>query len=41
MHVWHRFAPRLPEANEAIERIATWLSEHWNAPMLHLASGGR
>ncbi len=28
IHVWHRFAPRLPEAVEAIDRIGAWLDEH-------------
>jgi phosphinothricin tripeptide acetyl hydrolase len=27
IHVWHRFAPRLPEAMEAINRIGVWLDE--------------
>jgi phosphinothricin tripeptide acetyl hydrolase len=27
IHVWHRFAPRLPEAMEAIDRIGAWLNE--------------
>ena len=29
IHVWHAFAPRLPEATAAIERIAAWLGERW------------
>jgi epsilon-lactone hydrolase len=31
IHVWHAFAPRLPEATAAIERIAAWLGERWAA----------
>jgi epsilon-lactone hydrolase len=27
IHVWHRFAPRLPEAVKAIDRIGIWLDE--------------
>ena len=27
VHVWHRFAPKLPEANEALRRIAGWMAE--------------
>ena len=27
IHVWHRFAPRLPEAMKAIDRIGIWLDE--------------
>ena len=27
VHVWHAFAPRLPEAVRAIGRIAAWLDE--------------
>ena len=27
VHVWHRFAPKLPEANEALRRIAAWLDD--------------
>lgn len=30
IHVWHAFAPRLPEATAAIERIAAWLGERWS-----------
>lgn len=26
VHVWHRFAPKLPEANDALRRIAEWMS---------------
>jgi len=28
IHVWHAFAPRLPEANEAIKAAGEWLSQH-------------
>jgi epsilon-lactone hydrolase len=27
IHVWHRYAPRLPEAVKAIDRIGVWLDE--------------
>ena len=27
IHVWHRFAPRLPEGSEAFERVAEWLRD--------------
>ena len=27
VHVWHRFAPRLPAANEALKRIASWMAD--------------
>jgi len=27
MHVWHRFAPRLPEALQALESIAKWVGQ--------------
>lgn len=27
MHVWHMFAPRLPEANEALDALGGWLRE--------------
>jgi len=33
IHVWHRFAPRLREANEAIEHIAAWLAVRWKGSM--------
>jgi acetyl esterase/lipase len=29
IHVWHAFAPGLPEATATIERLATWLGERW------------
>jgi len=29
IHVWHAFAPRLPEGTAAIERIAAWLRARW------------
>jgi acetyl esterase/lipase len=29
IHVWHAFAPRLPEGTAAIERIAGWLEKRW------------
>ncbi len=29
IHVWHFFAPMLPEANEAIERVGRFLREHF------------
>jgi acetyl esterase/lipase len=29
IHVWHAFAPRLPEANATIERVAAWLQSRW------------
>lgn len=28
IHVWHAFAPGLPEATDAFDRIATWLALH-------------
>lgn len=31
IHVWHAFAPRLPEATATIERLATWLHAQWAA----------
>jgi len=27
IHVWHRFAPKLPEAMQALERIGAWMRE--------------
>lgn len=27
VHVWHRFAPKLPESLQALDRIAGWLNE--------------
>ena len=27
VHVWHRFVPKLPEASEALRRIARWMAE--------------
>ena len=27
IHVWHAFAPLLPEADEAVGRIGTWVRE--------------
>ncbi len=35
VHVWHRFAPKLPEANQALKRVAGWMSEvegHGSSP---------
>ena len=32
IHVWHAFAPLLPEADEAIARIGTWVYEAGWAP---------
>ena len=29
MHVWHVFAPGLPQATRAIQRVAEWLNERW------------
>jgi acetyl esterase/lipase len=29
LHVWHMFAPRLPEANDALAEIGIWLEERW------------
>jgi len=29
IHVWHAYAPGLPEATATIERIATWLAARW------------
>jgi acetyl esterase/lipase len=29
IHVWHAFAPGLPEATATIERLAGWLQERW------------
>lgn len=29
MHVWHMFAPRLPEANDALAELGIWLEERW------------
>ena len=29
-HVWHHFAPILPEARQAIERIAEFMRKHMN-----------
>lgn len=28
IHVWHRFAPKLPEANEALQAVAAFLRRH-------------
>jgi acetyl esterase/lipase len=42
IHVWHRFAPRLPEAAAAIERVGEWLRGRWSeqaAPTSHLRTG--
>ena len=27
VHVWHRFAPKLPEANDALKRLSEWMDE--------------
>jgi len=32
VHVWHSFAPVLPEANDALRAIAAWLDAHMPAP---------
>src|SRR5439155_8696242 len=29
IHVWHAYAPGLPEGTAGIDRIATWLAERW------------
>jgi hypothetical protein len=29
IHVWHAFAPGLPEATATIERVAAWLGDRW------------
>jgi acetyl esterase/lipase len=29
LHVWHMFAPRLPEANDALAEIGLWLEQRW------------
>ena len=29
IHVWHAFAPRLPEATATIDRLAAWLQAQW------------
>lgn len=29
IHVWHAFAPGLPEATATLERVAAWLQEQW------------
>jgi monoterpene epsilon-lactone hydrolase len=29
IHVWHAFAPGLPEATATIDRLAAWLSQRW------------
>lgn len=29
IHVWHAYAPGLPEGTAGIERIAAWLGERW------------
>ena len=26
-HVWQRFAPKLPEANDSLARVAAWIAE--------------
>jgi epsilon-lactone hydrolase len=31
IHVWHAFAPRLEEGTAALQRIAGWLAQHWDA----------
>lgn len=28
IHVWHAFAPGLPEATTALERVGAWLQQH-------------
>ena len=38
VHVWHMYAPVLPEANAALDRLATWLDDHW--PDAGLAPSG-
>ena len=30
IHVWHAYAPGLPEGTAGIERIAAWLAERWS-----------
>jgi acetyl esterase/lipase len=29
IHVWHAYAPGLPEGGAAIDRIASWLADRW------------
>jgi acetyl esterase/lipase len=29
IHVWHQFAPGLPEASAALERVGAWLDPWW------------
>jgi monoterpene epsilon-lactone hydrolase len=31
LHVWHSFAPRMPEAVAAIDSVAQWLQPRWGA----------
>lgn len=31
IHVWHAYAPGLPEATATIERVASWLQQRWAA----------
>lgn len=37
IHVWHRFAPRLPEAMRAIDRIGVWLDGRLPAARLSMS----
>ena len=30
MHVWHAFAPGLPQASQAIDRLAEWVNRRWS-----------
>jgi len=32
IHVWHSFAPVLPEANDGLARVGEWLSDRWCSP---------
>jgi acetyl esterase/lipase len=30
IHVWHAFAPKLPEGKAGIDRVGAWLTERWD-----------
>jgi phenylacetate-CoA ligase len=41
LHVWHAFAPKLPQASAAIEEVGAWLDQRWQGAQLAPSTGGR
>jgi acetyl esterase/lipase len=40
-HVWHAFAPKLPQASTSIEDVGAWLDQRWQGAQLAPSTGGR